>query len=1056
MIGDIARLMMGVEGGILGLNYSGMHDSAVALVSEAGEVLYACALERITRIKQEGRPPYELLEGLPWERISAVAVSTEWELVLPQDPASAIHPARLPAPRGGGLIHGPEFQAFLDTLPAPKQYVCHHLSHAASAFWPSGFDDALCLVYDGGMSNGAWFGGLYRADKTHGIEALDRFSASHYAKITTLYTSVTALLGFTPNKHEGKITGLAAYGKPTDRCREVLWQLFTEDYFALEEMTEWFFAYSRDIPPMLLVDDAKRQRLKERFAGIGREEMAATVQAMTEEHILKILDNAAKQGWTSERICLSGGLFANVKINQRVKEWGFKEIYISPPMTDDGTALGAALHMASKTPGFKPELQKHVYYGPSYTSADVAEAIDRWQLNHEKLAAPAERIAEVLAQGAVVALFQGGMEFGPRALGNRSIVSQATDAGINKSLNDRLLRTEFMPFAPITRMEDMAECYVGLAGAEHAAQFMTITCACTNTMRERCPAAVHVDGTARPQLVTQQQPLLHDVLRQYRAKTGRPALINTSFNIHEEPIVCTPDDAIKGFLEAGLDYLYLEGGYWVAFAGNREQALALLQRERGEPSRKEGDVGHVLTELFGRINAADAREVEKERELGKLKEKEAVIAELKAASDAAQAQLAEKGVVIAELKAASDAAQAQLAEKGVVIAELKAASDAMRVRLAEKDAAIKALSEASSALSFGGSLQVNQAMAKSLEEKEAVIQGLSKALDAYRMAYSLRFRPLKYCKEEFGRLKGVLWAMLRPRLGNLNQYPPRPMQVPARYFKPIYLSATPKVSIVTPSYNQAEFIGRTIDSVLQQEYPNLEYFVQDGGSLDGTVDVLKSYEGRIQGWESRPDGGQSQAINLSFAKTNGEIMAWLNSDDILLPGAIAFVVDYFNRHPEVDVIYGNRILIDEQDREIGRWVLPAHDDEVLSWADFVPQETLFWRRSIWEKAGGQIDESFRFAMDWDLLLRFRAAGASMIRLPRLMAAFRIHEAQKTSSVINDVGMREMDKLRFREIGRVPAHDEVRRALIPYLIRHVISDFGMRLHMKLNIKKALYD
>jgi GT2 family glycosyltransferase len=258
------------------------------------------------------------------------------------------------------------------------------------------------------------------------------------------------------------------------------------------------------------------------------------------------------------------------------------------------------------------------------------------------------------------------------------------------------------------------------------------------------------------------------------------------------------------------------------------------------------------------------------------------------------------------------------------------------------------------------------------------------------------------------------------------------------------VDALPSISIVTPSYNQAAFIGNTIESVLSQNYPKLEYFVQDGGSTDGTVEVLKRHADKLDGWVSEKDGGQSHAINLGFGKTAGEIMAWLNSDDLLLPGALAYVGEYFALHPEVDVIYGNRILIDEEDREIGRWVLPNHDDKVLSWADFIPQETLFWRRSIWEEAGGQIDENFKFAMDWDLLLRFRKAGARMVRLPRFLGAFRIHEAQKTSAVINEVGMAEMGKLRQRELGRTVGQGEIVRALGPYMLHHLRHDIGFRL------------
>ena len=202
---------------------------------------------------------------------------------------------------------------------------------------------------------------------------------------------------------------------------------------------------------------------------------------------------------------------------------------------------------------------------------------------------------------------------------------------------------------------------------------------------------------------------------------------------------------------------------------------------------------------------------------------------------------------------------------------------------------------------------------------------------------------------------------------------------------------------------------------------------------------MKAYQHILSGWVSTKDSGQSQAINLGFENTSGEIMAWLNSDDVLLPGALLTVTDYFLRHPEVDVVYGDRLLIDVHDQEIGRWIMPGHDGEVLTWADYIPQETLFWRRSLWEKTGGRIDEAFRFAMDWDLLLRFRAAGAKFAHIPRYLGAFRIHEHQKTSASINEVGLKEMDILRERELGRVPTYIEVRKAISKFMIKHIIAD-----------------
>src|ERR1700758_5151322 len=195
-------------------------------------------------------------------------------------------------------------------------------------------------------------------------------------------------------------------------------------------------------------------------------------------------------------------------------------------------------------------------------------------------------------------------------------------------------------------------------------------------------------------------------------------------------------------------------------------------------------------------------------------------------------------------------------------------------------------------------------------------------------------------------LRATAKKWLRPNLWRPHQYPPRPLATPAHYRLPSAPAKWPSIAVVTPSFNHAEFISETIESVLTQNYADLRYAVQDGGSTDGTLAILAGYGNRLD-WVSRPDAGQSDAINRGFARISGEIMAWLNSDDILMPGALAYVAHYFETHPDVAVVYGHRIYIDEMGREIGRCVLPAHHAETLQFADFVPQETLFWRRNVW-------------------------------------------------------------------------------------------------------------
>jgi glycosyltransferase involved in cell wall biosynthesis len=277
------------------------------------------------------------------------------------------------------------------------------------------------------------------------------------------------------------------------------------------------------------------------------------------------------------------------------------------------------------------------------------------------------------------------------------------------------------------------------------------------------------------------------------------------------------------------------------------------------------------------------------------------------------------------------------------------------------------------------------------------------------------------------------------KIFRLKHHAPKPLHVPAAYHRTTPPSDPPLISIVTPSFNQGHVLEATLQSVLGQGYHALEYVVQDGGSTDASVAILERYSRQLLAWESGPDGGQAPAINRGFRHTSGEIMAYLNSDDILLPGALASVARYFRRHPEVDVVYGHRVLIDDVGAEIGRWVLPPHDDQAITFADFIPQETMFWRRRAWDAVGGGIDESFRFAMDWDLILRFRAAGMTFRRLPRFLGAFRVWQDQKSVSWWLPVGRRETERLTARTLGAAPSRERVRREVARYIRRHWILD-----------------
>lgn len=215
----------------------------------------------------------------------------------------------------------------------------------------------------------------------------------------------------------------------------------------------------------------------------------------------------------------------------------------------------------------------------------------------------------------------------------------------------------------------------------------------------------------------------------------------------------------------------------------------------------------------------------------------------------------------------------------------------------------------------------------------------------------------------------------------------------------------PRISIVTPSYNQAPYIGWTARSVLLQRYPNLEYIVMDGGSNDGTMDVLAPYADRIAHLQSKRDKGQADAIHQGFERSTGEIMAYLNSDDMLAPGALHYVADLFARRPEVDAVYSHRVTVDGKNRVIWYWMLPEHSDWYMSRWDLIPQETCFWRRRLFDECGN-VDASLRFAIDYDLFIRYMARG-KFVRADRFLGVFREHELAKTSQLLETVGAAEV-------------------------------------------------
>ncbi len=430
----------------------------------------------------------------------------------------------------------------------PIVFVDHHRAHASSAYYTQEEDDCLVVTMD---CHGDGLSGSVSIGSGGRLNRIAKFPASD--SLGSFYAAITNHLGFEHHRHEGKVTGLAAYGDP--RVAE------------------------EDVKRMISYDPATR-RLTNRLGrnqfisirNVGRfftqaykpEDIAAAAQAHLERLVLQIVtDFLSETG--KRKILLAGGIFANVKLNQRINELpqvGY--IYIHAGMGDEGLPVGAALASSAAKAPFERRCLDNSFLGPGFEDDEIKQTLAASGLPHVYAPNIEQRVAEALASKQIVARFNGRMEYGPRALGNRSILFHAGDRSVNDWLNKKLRRTEFMPFAPATLKERAADCYRGVETASYTAEFMTICFDCSPRFSELCPAVVHVDGTARPQLVDREgQESFHRTIAEYEKLTGIASVINTSFNIHEEPIVCTPHDAIRAFEMAELDCLAI-GNYLVS------------------------------------------------------------------------------------------------------------------------------------------------------------------------------------------------------------------------------------------------------------------------------------------------------------------------------------------------------------------------------------------------------------------------------------------------------------------------------------------------------------
>ncbi|RBP28396.1 carbamoyltransferase [Oceanihabitans sediminis] len=565
-----------------------MHNSGVCIVKN-GEIIAAVDEERYTRNKNEGRFPIEALRdvlkisGLKASEIDIVAMpdkSPLWQFKAVTKYAIQTYF------ESGVFLNNYLKETYRCTdlkryLPynlkhAKKVYVEHHVAHASSAYHTSPWKRATIITIDG-MGDFS-MSGITAIGESGKIKVLKRLNGFYSPGL--FYMIITEILGFISGRHEGKVTGLAAYGKPNKKL-ESIFEEFIEydteksDFFSKHIAFEindyiskkWKNGFNSNTGGNSFNEEEylaqkEKQLLSFRLPlkGFSKEDIAYAVQKRLEDVVLQHIRNTVKQT-KIKNVVLAGGVFANVKLNQKIQELDcINNIYVFPAMNDSGLSVGAALFTEYNVlkSDFHPTRLKTVNLGKEYTNIEIQQILDEENINYVMPKNIEKEIAELISKGKIIAHFNGRMEYGPRALGNRSILAAPTNKTINTSLNKRLNRTEFMPFAPAVLEEYAKDMYKNWEANNVASQFMTMTFDVTEKHKQLAPATVHVDGTARPQVVRQyDNSRLYNIIKNYYELTGIPIIINTSFNIHEEPIVNTPKEALKILKQNSIDILVL-------------------------------------------------------------------------------------------------------------------------------------------------------------------------------------------------------------------------------------------------------------------------------------------------------------------------------------------------------------------------------------------------------------------------------------------------------------------------------------------------------------------
>ena len=539
------------------------HDSACCLLRD-GKLVAAAQEERFTRLKHDPAVPkaafrYCLAEaGLTIADIDAVAyyedpvkkLDRQLWMGLPEVPSTNPQALfRLDAMRPERELR--EILGFEGDI----AFVDHHEAHAASAYYFSGFSESAILTVD---AVGEWATTTYGRAVGARLDLLEEVSFPD--SIGLLYSALTAYLGFDVNDAEYKVMGLAPYGEPTmlDQIRSLI---TSGEGGQFRLALEYFdFSTGRMFSPKLCELFGRPPREAESAVDQFAKDVACSLQVVLEEVLLTKVAYL-HQRVPSEHLCLAGGVALNcVAIERIVRHGPFADVFVQPAASDAGGALGAAAVAHVRLTGRHPGVERlpHVFIGPAFSSAEIARLfrasaaqVQDFRSREADLVAV---VADRLAAGQVVGWFQGRMEFGPRALGNRSILADPRVQGMRDRINRLVKKREaFRPFAPAVLAEQAAEHF----DLDHPAPFMVETCRVRSPLD--LPAITHVDGSARVQTVEAgANPRFHRLLQEFEQRTGCPILLNTSFNVRGEPIVCTPVDALRCFIRSDLDCLVIE------------------------------------------------------------------------------------------------------------------------------------------------------------------------------------------------------------------------------------------------------------------------------------------------------------------------------------------------------------------------------------------------------------------------------------------------------------------------------------------------------------------